>query len=231
MKKIKFTTLAFLAITAFAFLFSSCESDENYSRSNYWNGIATVYPEENGNFYLVLENAKLGIKESDVKDYNPIEGQRALVQFSLLEKDTSKYDFYIKLEAIQDVLSKKIIDLTSSNAEELGVDPIKVLSLPWISDNYLNIHYGYNVGDKPVVHFINLVQNKLEESSIGDGDEPIRLEFRHNANGDGEISGTTGYVSFDLSPFQVEDKDSVSLKIKVKDFTEDRTYNINYKYR
>jgi len=162
--------------------------------------------------------------------YKPKADQRVIVNYTLLSDQQGKYDHYAKVNGIQEILTKEIVNLTTENEKEIGNDPVKILDL-WTGDGYLNIHFGYNVGGLNN-HYINLVKNKLEQSGAKNATEPIILEFRHNANEDSEIYGIKSYAAFNLRALQVEGQDSVKLIIKVKDFQDqEKEFPITYKYK
>jgi len=230
MKRIRLIGLAFLATVVSVLSFTSCDlDDDGYSLGKFWLGLATVHPEGDGAFSLVLDDGtKLWIAASNVYNYHPVEGQRALVDYTILGESDGHFDYYVKLNGIKDILTKGVIDLTPENADSIGHDAIKILKI-WVGDNYLNINFGYNVGSEGVVHYINLVNNTSDNDPV---DGRIPLEFRHNSNNDAQKYGATGYVAFDLRPYMEEGKESVDFLIKVKDFSnENKEYKITYKYK
>ena len=230
MKRIKLIGIIILTGIISLVSFSSCDLDDGYSLDYSWPGIATIHPLSEGSksFYMVLDNGdKLWIAASDVYGYKPKEGQRALVDYTILSDEKDGYDHYVKLNNIKDILTKGVIDLDAENQDSIGNDPVKILTM-WVGDHYLNIGFGYNVGYKGIVHFLNLVNNTLNNDLV---DGAIPLEFRHNANGDDSSSGVRGYVAFDLRPYQVEGKDSVDFLIKVRDFSDEKEYKITYNYK
>lgn len=212
------------------FTFNSCSDDDGYSLDKFIVNLATVNPIdiEQGTYSLTLDDGTTLWPAASNMVYRPKADQRVFLNYTLLSGQTEFYDHYIKVNYIQDILTKKVVDLTPSNEKEIGNDPIKILRL-WEGDNYLNIHFGYNVGGGQVKHAINLVKNKLNaQSQAGD---KIVLEFRHNANGDPEKYGENSYVAFDLKPFQTEGKTSVDFIIKVKDYDgEAKEYAVTYNY-
>ncbi|PXV58119.1 NigD-like protein [Dysgonomonas alginatilytica] len=229
MKTIRYS-LIFLVGLLTTFAFSSCTNDDGYSLDKYMVEIATVNSIDStaGTYYLTLDNGETLWPVSSAPHFVPKSNQRVLVNFTLLSDKIGEYDHYARINQIQNILTKNVVDLTSENEKEIGNDPIKLLSL-WTGDNYLNIRFGYNTGGE-ISHSINLVRNKLDEAPISK-DGAIILEFRHNKNGDPERYGVNSYVAFDLRPFKAENKDSIKFIIKVLDFgNATKEYPITYKY-
>lgn len=192
--------------------------------------IATVnlIDSDAGIYYLTLDNGETLWPVSSTPYFVPKSNQRAIVNFTLLSDKTGEYDHYARINQIQNILTKSVVDLTAENEEEIGNDPIKILAY-WTGDNYLNIRFGYNTAGEET-HIVNLVRNKLDEIAVSK-DGAIILEFRHNNNNDPERYGANNYAAFDLRPFKIENKNSIEFIIKVLDFdNETKEYPITYKY-
>lgn len=230
MKKIRYSLILVISLIAI-FTFNSCNNDDGYSLGNYRLDIATVNPIDSaaGTFYLTLDNGSTLLPVASDSYYKPQFNKRVIVNYTPLSDKTGVYDHAIKINAIQDILTKEVIDLTSENEKEIGHDPIKILDL-WTGDHFLNIHFGYNTGGEKI-HVINLVRNNMDKIAPNPNGE-ITLEFRHNAHGDPQKYGTKNYVAFDLRPFQTENRDSINFIIKVFDFNDEtKEYPITYKYK
>lgn len=218
--------ILFLFLTSF--VFTSCDDDDEYDLGRFTISLATVNPidEQNGTYYLTLDNGTTLWPAASNAYYKPKNDQRVIVSFTLLSDSLSGYDHFVKINALQEILTKSIIDLTTENEEEIGYDPVKILDL-WVGDNYLNIHYGINVGGEQI-HTLNLVQNKTNRNS---NENEIILELRHNSNGDPQRYGSNGYAAFDLREFKSEGQSSVKFIVKNLDFNdEEKVHNIIYKY-
>lgn len=227
MKTIKYT-FVFLVSLLTVFAFNSCDNNDGYNPGDFKLELATVHPLDtiSGDYYLTLDDGTTLWPAVRNAYYKPKTNQRVIVDFTLLSDQVGEYDHYARINGIQDILTKKVVNLTSENAEEIGNDPIKILSM-WTGDNYLNIFFGYNTGGEKV-HVINLVNNKPDNVSA---DGTITLEFRHNANKDPERYGVKNYAAFDLRSFRTENNDSIKFIIKVLDFgNETKEYPITYKY-
>lgn len=210
---------------------TSC-SDDGYSLDNFTLSLATVNPidDNSGTYYLTLDDGTTLWPAASNAIYSPRANQRVIVNYTLLSDQIGEYDHYAKINGLQEILTKQVIDLTPENNNEVGNDAIKVLD-SWIGDNYLNIHFGINVGGLQT-HTLNLVKNKLDNTAILNEDGEIELELRHNKNGDEEKYVLKNYAAFDLRPLQVEGRDSIKIVIKALDFDgQTKSYSVTYKYK
>lgn len=221
----------FLVAILSVFGLNSCSVDQSTS-DQFVLELATVKPidEKAGTYYLTLDDgSSLKPATYDIA-YEPKAQQRVKVSYTLLPEsnsEASSYDYNGRINFIQNIVTKSVIELTEDNEKEVGNDPIKILSL-WVGDNYLNIHFGINMGGEHA-HTLNLVKNKLTNPVSGDG--TIALEFRHNSNGDPQLYGKDDYAAFDLREFMTLDAGSVTFKIKIKDLdNQDKEYTLVYKY-
>lgn len=204
----------------------SCSKKDEHSLGNFHINIATVIPQGENAYSLLLDNGKsLWPAASDIK-YAPTYNQRVFVNYTTLSNEKDGYDNYVKINDIWNILTKNIIALTPENADSIGHDPVKVNAI-WVGNDYLNIDFMFNYGGvRP--HAINLVSNSLSSESAPD---VIDLEFRHNAYNSTDNRRYEGFVCFDLKPLQTADADSLKLAIKVKDWDQEKIYNVVYRYR
>lgn len=205
-------------------VFNSClDDDDDYSLGNYWIAIATVEPLDDNTYSLLLDDGTtLWPAATNYPGYNPKSDQRALVNYTILSDSIQGYDHFIKVNSIQNILTKAIATLTTENDAEFGNDPVKIIDM-WVGGGYLNIQFGFNYGgSKP--HFINLVRDTTQTNV------PEVLEFRHNAYNDQALTGKDGLVAFNLSKLIEADKDSVNFTVKVKSFDGDKSYDLSYNW-
>jgi len=208
--------------------FQSCDDDDGYSLGDFWVDIATVETDDNSSAYWFIldDGTTLWPAASDIQ-YLPKQGQRIILNYSILSNQKNEFDHYIKINYIWDILTKKTIVLTATNADSIGNDPVKINDM-WIGNHYLNVNFLFNYGGiRP--HAINLVENSLIPDPQ---DGKIHLEFRHNAYGSTNNRLYNGLVCFDLKSYQNSSTDSVTFAIKVLDWNtrDDVTYDIVYKY-
>lgn len=225
MNKIKF----YLVFITVLFISISCSDDDGYSLDNFRVNLATVNPIDikEGTFYLTLDDGTtLWPATMPIIGYIPFYNQRVILNYTLLSDKINDFDHYIRINSMSNILTKEIIELTAENEKEIGNDPIKILTI-WPGDNYLNIRFGINVGGTQIKHSINLVESKLFQSEEG----VLVLELRHNAHGDAQNYGETGFAAFDLKPFMTEGKESIDILVKAKDYEgKEKEYKISYKF-
>lgn len=228
MKIVRFC-ISFIFVCLLTLSFTSCDNDDGYNYGDFVISLATVNPLDNNSnsYYLTMDDGTTLWPAASLVNYKPKSNQRVLVDFTLLSDSLQGYDHFVKINQIQEILTKQIIDLTPENEVEVGNDPIRILEY-WIGDHYLNIHFGYNSGGEKV-HTINMVENKLTDTNIKN--DTIVLEFRHNANEDPEKYGVKSFAAFDLRKYQNGNQTSINFLIKVRDFdNENKEYRITYNY-
>ncbi len=228
MKTRKVIAYALLLVVILSSSFA-CSKSDGYSLGEFRISVATVIPEGDMNFSLLLDNGDKLLPASANFIYNPIKDQRVIVNYTLLSGKVSGYDHYIRVNDIMNVLTKPVIELTEENADSIGNDPVKVKDF-WIGNNFLNASFAFNYGGlKP--HAINVVQNTMKADGEGD---VLQLEFRHNSYESESKILYDGFACFDLKPFREEGKDSIRINIKVKEWDKEgateREYKLTYRY-
>lgn len=214
MKRILFGLLAVLSITL-----NSCLDDDGYSLGDYWVGFGMLKVESD-KYVIVLDNGDVlepvSWNQTPGYDNDFTDGSRVLVNFTTLSDnsdgtgDPTRY--LVKINNIQSILMKGILEITEENAESIGNDPIIVQDY-WLTDSLLNFklkYWGYNH-----THFLNLVQDSTDlvaEEGI------LKLELRHNANDDDTPISYTAFVSFSLNSLREEGKDSVKVRVSSTDY-------------
>ena len=204
----------------------SCNNKDGYSLGEFQVSMGTIKMESETSYSILLDNGKKLWPAATDHRYKAKDNQRAFVNYTLLSGEYNGYDHMVKVNAIWNILTKDIIKLTHDNEEEIGNDPIKTNHI-WIANDFLNIDFMFNYGGiKP--HFINLVENEINKLSK---DDVLELEFRHNSYGSTNKDRLTeGLVSFNLKPLQRSDANSINIRIKVKEFDKESTYDIKYEY-
>ncbi|WP_346854352.1 NigD-like protein [uncultured Draconibacterium sp.] len=216
---------------AVALIFTACNDDDGYSLGKYWVGFG-IYQGGDGNTeQIVLDNEDILVPVAAsypgwASDFE--NGDRILVNYTILDEvlntDGSVDFYYVKVNEVDNILMKGIMDITEENADSIGNDPI-IVSEYWMSDSLLNVklkYWGYNE-----IHYLNLVKQPGE---ITADDQPFQLELRHNANEDSESIPYTAFVSFSLNSLRIAGLDSVSFQITSTDYdgevyTEDGVFN------
>ncbi|NLZ96207.1 MAG: hypothetical protein GX921_10360 [Bacteroidales bacterium] len=203
----------------------ACDNNDGYSLNDFRISIATVVPKGGQSYSLLLDNGqKLWPAAADIY-YSPQENQRVFVNYTILSDKMDGYDHYIKVNDIWDIVTKPIIELTEENADSIGNDEVIVNEF-WIANHYLNANFSFNYGGvRP--HAINMVQNL---QYVNEDDHILELEFRHNSYNSHSDRLFNGFVSFDLKPFREEERDSIPINIKVKDWEGEKEYKLMYRY-
>ncbi len=202
----------------------SCD-DKSRSLGSFGIDIATVVSEGDDAFSLLLDNGKHLWPTATAIRYTPTHGQRVFLNYTILSEKMGGYDYYVRVNDMWNILTKKAIELNVQNEDSIGNDPVKANAM-WVGGDYLNVSFMFNYGGmRP--HAINLVENQLVSVA-----KPgvVGLEFRHNSYRSPSQKLYEGFVCFDLKPLRVEGADSVKLSIKVKEWTGDKIYDVVYRY-
>nr|WP_185155698.1 NigD-like protein [Dysgonomonas sp. 521] len=208
--------------------FTSC-SDDGYSLDKYWRSMVTVNKVGENTYDFTLDSGeKLWVAAPVGINLKP-KYDRAIINYTILSDKFDGYDHAVKLNGFTDVLTKEIAYIAPDDEvqqDSIGYDPIKVYSI-WASGGYMNIYFSFNTGETKA-HLINMVSARPDLSTL---DDVVKLEFRHNRNGDPEHYGVNGYVSFDLTPYLTSGRDKVTFDIEWTDFSGDtKIKTIEYKY-
>ena len=217
--KSKLNTVLLFSISLFVlFNLTSCESD-GYSLGDHYGSIATVQVGDNGHAHsFTLDNGETMFVAATATNYKP-EYERVLIDYTILGKDATGYegyDYVIKLNRyFEDILTKPIIYVAEDDEEQqkvVGYDKIKVASI-YAKGEYITIRFGINMAGKDK-HLLNLVA--LNENKEQQGDEPIKLEFRHNKNNDEEhYASGLSHVCFKIDDYIAANQDKESITFEV----------------
>lgn len=203
----KLTVLGFTLV-----MLTSCFDDMDYMPDEYWVDIATVEnPDSSSKFFFRLDNNTLmWVTASNILGYKPADGQRIVANYSILAdtRQTSLYDYDVRLNDVYEVLTKVIFPITPESQDSIGDDSIHIRDI-WVGSKYLNVEFIYPGFNK--THYINLVYDSLKTYT----DNKIHLEFRHNANDDLPVNNLWGVASFDLTSLEDPALDSIQLVIHV----------------
>lgn len=210
----------------------SCD-DNSRSLGDFRIDIATVVPEGDNAYSLLLDNGKRLWPAATAVWYKPSYNQRVFLNYTILSEKMGEFDHYIKVNDIWNILTKEAIELTAQNEDSVGYDPVRINHI-WVGGDYLNVSFMFNYGGEQP-HAINLIKNSL--SPYTDLDK-VPLEFRHNSyNSSNDKTLYEGFVCFDLKPTRVDDADSVNISIEVKEWVvnnmdevENKKYDVVYRY-
>ncbi|WP_347838104.1 NigD-like protein [uncultured Draconibacterium sp.] len=213
MKKIALGIL--IGLTVFI---TGCLDDDGYSLNDVWIGFG-IYKgdgESSGTLVMDSDDVLVPLAATNPRWFEDFsDGDRVLVNYTILDEDqtsSSTPRYYVKVNNINDVLMKGVLDITEEIEDSIGNDPI-IVEKAWIKDSLLSFrlkYWGYNE-----IHFLNLVKQPGE---ITADDQPIQLELRHNANSDQESIPYTAYVSFSLNSLRIAGLDSVQFEVTASDY-------------
>lgn len=225
MKRIIFALLIGLMVVA-----TGCLDEEGYSVNDMWVGFGMVEQvnSEPMEYKIHMDNGDNLVPitsgysypwyyaATNDPDSRLKSGDRILVNYTILEDvldDEGEVEQYlVKINGVEKVLLKGILDITEETQDSIGNDPIIVKDV-WMTDSLLNFEVKY--WGRYMVHFINLVK---EPGELSADDQPIQLELRHNDNGDVEDIPYAAYVSFNLENLKIEGQNSVQFKVTSTDY-------------
>lgn len=208
MKSFKTRALCILFIMITPFMQSCLDVNDNvedmFAETPYDAALATVTTPS--------EIAGEAIIESDTKGFayvvNPEiltrenankEGQRIFYNYIGAESPAGKHDSkgpYIQITYLMNILTKKIDFLKEGEEDIYGNESIYIMSYN-LSKKYLTLQFQLLASNSNIKHRISLV---AKEGAVPDEKGFLRLELRHNPEGDMLESITQpGYVSFLLT--------------------------------
>lgn len=213
----------------FSLIFISCnETDDYYSLNDIWISMGIIdKPIEGDSFVIYIDNGDTLVPvANDVPYFTVKDNQRVIVNYTILdEAGQSSKKYWVKINNLHDVLQKNVIELTETNSDSIGNDPVNIEDI-WISKNFLNVEFHYLGGGK--IHFINLTHQKGNVTELS---QPIKLELRHNSHLDSLNYNLMGIVSFDLKNIKIPNQDSVSFEVKSTDYRGNKhTFNGTFHY-
>ena len=129
MKKFKLFLLAAVAVLP---VLQSC-NDSDVEGADSMALVTILNPGGlSGTFYFKADNGQTLYPSQfavPTGGYNPEDGQRAFIYYSLLEEKSQQYDYNIKLYGISEILTKDVEEMNESNEDEFGDEPIELVKL------------------------------------------------------------------------------------------------------
>lgn len=218
-KNVRLIWIAVLGILAMGLF--SCSDDDN--KGYYFKqSFAVVQTDDDGYAQsFVLDNGEKLYVASSASSHKP-ESERVLIAYEELDEKKTDYDEVIHLLGYSNLLVKPAIYIPQDNEhlqDSVGHNEIKVFST-WASHNYISFKFGYNTANGNV-HMLNLVSDN--EHYEQQGDEPIKLGFRHKVVKGSELyaSGVMP-VSFDMSKYvdaNIGKKEELIFEIKWEEYS------------
>lgn len=196
MNRIRLKLLTLIAVLGF--VFQSCDDEDGYSLGDMAIDWATVVSDNPSAYYLESDTwGSLWPAATSIPLYRPMDGQRVIVMFNPLYDDFQGFDVGVKVEGVEEILTKKVEKLTESNDGEFGNDPIYIIEENmWISGEHLNVVFRHKV-PRQQKHRISLVTAATETDAGG----YMPLELRFNTFQDESEVWMDGKVSFSLEEY------------------------------
>lgn len=223
------------AVAAAALVLTSCNNKNDEPVYTYYKSIATVdNPEGSINFRFTsdLDNV-MSVAKTNFYGYRPETGQRIIAYFTILNQapETASYDYDVHLLDVYEILTKDIKVIDDDNAgelDEIGDDPYEAVAMS-VSNNWLNVRFNMWAFNK--THYINVIEDARTAETLAD-DGTVRLELRHNADGDSKSRLMWGMASFDLSPYKQDGKTEVKLIVtaRLEGQNKPKEYELTYKF-
>lgn len=188
------------------------DTENDYSRLT----IGTIEVIEKNDYYFALDDGTTMYPgdTTNIHNYTPVTGQRAIIYFDLLDEKVPGYDYNALVYRIEDILTKDIYFMPAEKEDSIGDDRINLNNV-WISGNYVNIQYQFYYNEESgKTHMLNLVVNEGSEVT-GDEEDYLTLEFRHNAYRDEQRTPGKGLVSFKLDNLARELEGKKGLNIRI----------------
>lgn len=200
MKKIATSLLVSLTL-AVGGLFQSCSDNDGFSVGDIAMDWATVHAKSVHSYSLTGDTWGTMWPSASSVLYTPVDGERVMTLFNPLYKDYEGYDYAIKVEGIQRILTKQIEELTPENDAEFGNDPVNIVKGDmWVSGGYLNVIFNQNLPAK-VKHRVSLVKPAVDP--LIDEEGYLHVAYRYNTYDDVTGYWGRGAVSFSLQSLQL----------------------------
>ncbi|WP_026475663.1 NigD1/NigD2 family lipoprotein [Alkaliflexus imshenetskii] len=211
----------FSLLILFSALLASCSIDND--AEVYYLQLGVVKGNSASTFMIETDGGKILRPVQYPMNYEISAGKRVLVRYALVSTvEDQVYDHTVRIESIQNVLTKNLIHANETVRDTIGNDPVRIVDA-WISKDYLNVEFifwGYN---KP--HYFDLVFDSEKQDKPGF----IALDFHHNMKNDLSYSQFRGLISFSIEELQDEQLTSIKVLFRAKDDSF-KSKELTYKY-
>ncbi|MEG1617248.1 MAG: NigD-like C-terminal domain-containing protein [Bacteroidales bacterium] len=196
--------------------FSSCDDDQ--CKETHYESFVTV--DKEGDELIFKTDKGNTLNPTNLSGSSSLkEDDRGVVLFHILDKkpenqpkESGEYK-YIHIEAYQPLLAKPIWKLTEANRDSSVVahkDPVIVRDA-WIGGGYLNLYFSFLSSSYGSVHYVNVVENTLE-NAVNPEEGVYKVEFIHNGNNDYYGNWVNGIACFRLPENIDEEAKEIHLK-------------------
>lgn len=220
----------FIVMFLATFILTACsDMEDGYSLGDIWLSLGMVETANTGgyDYLLICDNGDTLLPAaSDVPYFKTKQDQRVLINFTILDEvGLASNKFYVKVNNLQEILLKDLIEQTPENADSLGNDSITINKI-WMANNLLNIDFSYLGGQTN--HYINLAYTSNENGDIA---QPVELHFLHNAKGDKGRLIMSNIVSFRMDQLKFVGQDSTEFVVRATGLLESaQEFTGTYRY-
>lgn len=146
--------------------------------------------------------------------YDAVQGQRALLYFSLLAERVEGFDYNAAIYAIHDIYTGTTRLLDDDELAALPDDPMLVFESR-LRNGYLTLRVAYPVVDNSKHNF----QLAIPRSAVPTAPDYLDAELRHDAGDDTPGDPAYCYISFPLAEALplLEGRQGISLRIRISD--------------
>lgn len=235
--KMKLFRIVALALAAVSLV--SCYNKSEDNSYSVYSATVTFRLQEDGSYYLKQDDSTaLIVLNPSLKDCPFKKEMRALVQYLYDEKEQSgnvvegyKHTFDVTLATIDTMSMSKPVPYVDGvdMDKEYGADPVGLYIDPnlfpttMIEDGYLNVFFAFYYFLYNAPHSFSLISGVNPE-------DPYELEFRHNANGDGEGSGAYQLAAFSLKDLPDTEGKTVKLTLKWRSLVNNEMTSTQFDY-
>lgn len=208
-----------LLILAINVTFTSCDDNDNDPR---YVSYATVDSISTKEYLIILDNGKIA-RPKNTMSFD--DSTRLIMEFSILETGdtTSNIDYNILINQYQKINTERILAYDAELLATLGNDPVDIPAGEcWIANGFLTIEF-LCLGESSTQHKVYMMQLPSEEGLL-------KLEFRHDATGDGEYQVRKSAVSFPISHLLEGLTKPAKIQVSYQDgHNSSRTIELDYK--
>ncbi len=216
------TKICILGLIASVFGFQSCLDSD--SPNNSAEALVTVKTADNGKSFFQVDELTTLFPDNLTKQLYEGKEVRALVNYSVLEKETAGFTKTVKVNAIDSIRTKEMAVVSSDKPlDSYGDDPVDIVN-DWVTvaeDGYLTLRVR-TVWSMPTnIHVLDLVGGV-------DSDDPYVVELRHDAKGDTNGNRVAdALIAFRLSHLPAESAADQKLTVRWKSPTGTKEVKFN----
>lgn len=131
-------------ILSLLLIMTSCEDDDTYSLDDYRLTTATLHLTDNS-FLVYLDNGSV-LYPSVLADVGFLikDSARVWINYTIMADAPANSDFtyYARINDLNSILTKGIIESNSANYDSIGCDPVTIKDY-WFTDNrFLSLEYA-----------------------------------------------------------------------------------------